>query len=409
MNIDNNCKKDHCDCNHPCNNPDIIPITNNFMHPNGNQVYDIFLNKKNGIVYLKGSDKHSNTVVKLNKNIEVNCCNHHHHNHHNSSSESDNCTNESCTTNTSNTSDSHSNTSDSHSNTSDSNSHSNSHNSGCVINTNLFKFNGLYNSINDLNNVLNPLDTSISLVRTTIDHKMNVDIYIYSAKLVNNLNIGWNLMGSLFTTLCISNNPIIPVKECKEFTLINPKLIKNSVLFDSNKFKSGKGQLHLPNIYYFITFENVIGSNEINESINNYYRVPLDGNYIVEYNISWFFSNMANGKFKQNIKSISISESNSCVSESSNCSDDSVLEDANDDGVMIIIIKVLDGVIEIIYSSIKKQEGYCFPSNISHSFKHNFCENELILMMVYNLHTKSSIFFNIFYDDTYLKLKYLSA
>lgn len=359
----NCCPKD----TYPCNNPDTVAITHN---PD----YNIYYNKSNCTVYLKGIQHHHTKVIKLNNNINVedNQCHDHHHHHSESSS-----------------------------NHSDSSS---SENHNVIINSELFKFLGIFNSVNELNRIRDPIDTSIALIKVCQNGTINYTIYMYSTKKINNLTIGWNILSVLFNTINTPNND--NQNKIYNGTLIDPKLLKNNSLFDSAKFKNRSGSLYLPNIYYFITFENVAVNLE-KTSNNDYYKIPKDGTYIVEYNISWFFSNIANNRFKQRICSITSSDTQetSEKTNSSNSSVDDILEEANNGGIMILIANVRCENIEIIYSSIKKQKGYVFPSNTSHQFKHTFNKHDKILMMAYNLHDKKNIYFNIFHDDTFINIK----
>lgn len=337
---------------HPCNNSDSVKLTDN-------NDYNIFFNIVNGIVYLKGENK----LIKLNNNFAINTsCNNTCNTSSNNTCSPDNCTS--------------------------------------------FKLIGYFNSKEDLYRCIT---SDLQNGTIAIVNECNINyIYVYVTENMNNLIKGWNKVSKLVDGVCNIPQNNIHSNTLINDTLINPVLLRNGKLFDSDKFNRENSSLYLPNKFYFLTYENYVNNCNDKIDIEDFYKIKKSGDYIVEYNFSWYFS-LGNVDRYPDSKTISSTDCIDNSTESGYFSENNDIDDdINDNGVMFMIIKVVNNVIHIIYSSIKNQKGHTFPSNMTQKFKHNFEINSYVLFLIYNLHTCRNVLFNVLIDECFMSLKQLN-
>lgn len=248
------------------------------------------------------------------------------------------------------------------------------------INSEMFKFVGVFTSLCDINNLQLVCDLSIALLKKN----NNIEIYLYSTEKRKYLIAGWNNIGYLFTKIDVINTTAL------ETILTNPTILKNENIFDMVKFKNGNHNFQIPNTHYILNFTKYIVNNTSN-NITNYFTIIIPGTYIITYNISWFFTLTGDTSNSHSVLQLPLN---------------SELAKMNDAGILIFIIRIFEeDVIDILYTSIKQFGGFNYPSNSSHSFKTQLNSNERICMVLYNLYTNLTTTMNIINEGTYVSIK----
>lgn len=340
--------------NHNCNDNNIIKITSNTE-------YNIFYDLKKCILFFRGNNK----LITLDNNIYINNDSPKHHspkhcNHHDIYEKIEEIIDEKLE-------------------------------QEIKINYNLFKFIGKYNDI-DLPDI-NVNDLSLALVNIE-NETINVYLYVAQNKNYENLNCGWNNLGVLINLLdcseTISSNSVSNSScNCNNSSLIvlnNLSVLTN--IFDANKFKcNNNSNIFLPNKFYLYKFRNKINDN-ISTTIDGYI-VSNSGTYLVNYNISWFYSVVNNDS--------------SDSSSSDECSHN--VHISSKESIMVIVCKIDNNIIEPINSSIYEGKSSKYRSNISHSFKSNFSNGEQIILLIYNLSIEGNKLLININNDTYLSLE----
>jgi hypothetical protein len=336
--------------NHNCNDNNIIKITSNTE-------YNIFYDLKKCILFFRGNNK----LITLDNNIYIDSDSPKHCNHHDIYEKIEEIIDEKLE-------------------------------QEIKINYNLFKFIGKYNDI-DLPDI-NINDLSIALVN--IDNEtINVYLYVALNKNYGNLNCGWNNLGVLFNLLdcseTISSNSVsnsnCNYNNSSLIVLNNLSVLTN--IYDANKFKcNNNNNIFLPNKFYLYKFTNKINNNT-STTIDGYI-VLSNGTYLVNYNISWFYS-VDNGDSSDS------SSSDECLHN---------VHISSKESIMIIVCKIINNnSVQPINSSIYEGKSSKYRSNISHSFKSNFSNGEQIILLIYNLNSEGNKLLINITDDTYLSLK----
>lgn len=342
-----------------CNNPDTVILTNN-------DNYNIFIDTKMNIVYLKGIDKYGKT-----KQIKLGNCNDQINNI---------CENkpiECCNPNP---------------------------NISC---DEIFKYIGFFISYDQLieqtkNKKINNL--SIALVNGC---DKQIKLYIYYTS-----NKKWNVVGTVLDLSNMScstpsNTPICSYQtsssvetECKEhrakYILFKPEFIEQCKLKQNYVDQLNK---HLPNTKYYIKFNDL-------KCFPSSDKFIVDGKYIVNYNISFCY-NIDDEQSNSSITYETVTSKSTSNSILISEQPDDELLNINKKGTLIIICKIIHDDIEILSSSIKNviNSDINYPMATNHGFICDFKYSNNIILLIYPLsEVNDNVKLNILQNSTYVQM-----
>jgi len=375
------------DIEYICNNPDIVKIT-------CNDKYNIFVDTKMNIVYLKGTDKNGKT-----KQIKLGQCNELINN-------SNDCNQCAITPICSQPN---------------------------ILCNEMFKYIGFFTNYEQLiNQTKNKIidDLAIALVNNN-DHKIKLYIYCSSNKIWTVVGIILDLSNIMPETTCITkpicsyNSSSISCSTSTSSKSDYDKIVQtNYILFkpefiEPNKLKQiyvDQLNNHLPHNKYYIKFNDIRCFPCCDKFI-------VDGKYIVNYNISFCYKNECNNDNDDTITTATtattisydtiVSKSNtnkssSIEKEEEEKEEKNELLDINKNGTLIMICKINKDTIEILSSSIKNvtNNNVDYPIATTHSFLYDFKYGNNIILLIYPLtEINDNIKLNILQNSTFVKMK----